>query len=244
MMSKSIPAARDANPQDADRADAHRVIQIHRNATYRLFHIEIVGASNGEVVATGRHPFWTQRGWTVAEELTTSDVLMDDEGRSVFIRSIAAESRDAATFNLSVEGTHTFFVVAGNTPVLVHNVDPYDVLFTQDSYGPTFSNGDWAGRSLEDAVAQARLHQRLPAGLTLKVMELNGQWVTLNNRTLGVARMANLPDGAIHDVGPGGWNKVQQLLRPYIIPVPPDSRHGRRPYRSWSSWPHMRAAQG
>jgi hypothetical protein len=44
-------------------------------------------------------------------------------------------------------------------------------------------------------------------------MKVNDQWVTLNNRTLAVARMANLSNVAINDVGPGGLNKLLQLLR-------------------------------
>jgi hypothetical protein len=64
-----------------------------------------------------------------------------------------------------------------------------------------------------EVAAQARALGRLPEGLTLNVIEVNNQWVALNNRTLAVARMANLPEVAINDVGPRGMNKLQQLLR-------------------------------
>ena len=72
------------------------------------------------------------------------------------IRAIGVESRDAPTFNLSVEGVHTFFVVAGNTAVLVHNVDPWDIYYTQDSYAATFEHGPWQGRPVSDAITEAR----------------------------------------------------------------------------------------
>lgn len=199
------------DPQEAGDAKPRRVLQVHRTATYRLFHVSI--GDGGEVVATGSHPFWTQRGWVAAEYLTSDDVLTDDLGREVPIRGIGVESRDARTFNLSIEGTHTFFVLAGRTPVLVHNVDPWDVLHSQSSYGATFAEGPWAGRTLHDAAAAARALGRLPDGLTLNVMEVNNRWVALNNRTLAVARLANLPEVAINDVGPSGLNKLLQLLR-------------------------------
>lgn len=130
-------------------------------------------------------------------------------------RGTSVESRDAPTYNLSVEGTHTFFVVAGKTAVLVHNVDPYDVWFTQDNFDPTFTDRDspWFGKSLEEAAAEARALGRLPNGLTLNVMEWNGVWVTLNNRTLAVARMANLSNVSINDVGVSGTNTVVRNLR-------------------------------
>ena len=50
------------DPLDAEGIGAHRVVQIHRTATYRLFHVEVRGADGGEIVATGGHPFWTERG--------------------------------------------------------------------------------------------------------------------------------------------------------------------------------------
>ncbi|MEO7596684.1 MAG: Hint domain-containing protein, partial [Byssovorax sp.] len=216
---KSIEEVREGDvvladePQDARAAEPRKVTQVHRTATYRLFHVEIGDRDGGEIIATGSHPFWTQRGWVTAKELTNRDVLTDDVGRAISIRAIAIESRDALTFNLSIEGTHTFFVVGGSTSVLVHNVDPYDVSFSQSSYGRTFAEGEWAGKSLVEAAAEARALGRLPNGLTLNVMEVNNQWVALNNRTLAVARMANLSEVAINDVGPSGMNKLQQLLR-------------------------------
>jgi hypothetical protein len=66
---------------------------------------------------------------------------------------------------------------------------------------------------LQEAAAAARELGRLPDGLILNVIEVNDQWVTLNNRTLAVARLANLPDVAINNVGPSGLNKLNQLLR-------------------------------
>ncbi|MCA9591568.1 MAG: hypothetical protein KC657_40005, partial [Myxococcales bacterium] len=201
------------DPSDREGAQPRTVTHVHQTATYRLFHIEVDQEDGGEIVATGSHPFWTQRGWVTAEELTIADRLSDHAGRPVAIRAIALESRDAATFNLSVDGTHTFFVVAGSTPVLVHNVDPWEIQFSQDSYGATFAEGSWAGRSLAEAISEARGVGALPRGLTLNVMEVNGRWVTLNNRTLGVARQANLSQVPVNNVGPSGINKLQRLLK-------------------------------
>jgi hypothetical protein len=86
-------------------------------------------------------------------------------------------------------------------------------LFSQRNYGRTFEHGPWKGRLLEEAVELASKLGCLPAGLTLDVMMVNGEWVTLANRTLAVARMANLSQVAINDVGPSGLNKLQKLLR-------------------------------
>jgi hypothetical protein len=86
-------------------------------------------------------------------------------------------------------------------------------MHSQSSYSPMFAEGSWAGRNLAEAAAEAREIGRLPNGLTLNVIEINNRWVALNNRTLAVVRMANLPEVSIKGVGPSGLNKLQQLLR-------------------------------
>ncbi|HEY2516909.1 MAG TPA: RHS repeat-associated core domain-containing protein, partial [Polyangiaceae bacterium] len=204
------------DPSDASGPEAHKVTEVHRTATYRLFHVEIgVEDGGGEIVATGSHPFWTQRGWVTTEDLSTNDSLADESRRPVAIRTIAIESRDVRTFNLSVEGVHTFFVVAGSTPVLVHNVDPWDINFTQTSYGPVFTDprSPWAGRSVGDAIAEARLLEELPPGLDLRAMRMgDGSWAALNNRTLAVARGANLSDVSVTEVGDEAMNEFNAKL--------------------------------
>ncbi|HEX8794522.1 MAG TPA: polymorphic toxin-type HINT domain-containing protein, partial [Polyangiaceae bacterium] len=99
--------------------------------TYRVVHVEIDdgdGKPEGELQATGKHPFWVQgTGWKDAVELVPGDVLLDAQGRFVTVAHRWEESRDVQTFNLSVQGSHTYFVEAGGLTVLVHNQDedPY-----------------------------------------------------------------------------------------------------------------------
>jgi hypothetical protein len=188
------------DPFDGRGAAARKVTQIHRTATYRLFHVEVGDQDGGEIVATGSHPFWTQRGWVTAEDLTTDDALVDIRGEAVLIRSIGAESRDVPTFNLSVDGTHTFFVVAGNTSVLVHNVDPWDVAFSREVGGASevFQHGEiWGGRTVGEAIAESRALGRLAPGLEFNAARYftpAGEEViaAINNRTLYVAQEAGL----------------------------------------------------
>ncbi|WP_437951296.1 polymorphic toxin-type HINT domain-containing protein [Sorangium sp. So ce296] len=202
------------DPTDEAPPEAQEVEELHRTSTHRLFHIHVGSEDGGEVLSTGRHPFWTQRGWVAAEDLDASDLLLDSAGKLTAIRSISVESRETPTFNLSVKKHHTYFVVAGMTPLLVHNVDPWDVLYTQPTYGATFAEGPHAGRSLIQVAAEARALGRLPDGLTLNATRMaDGRWATLNNRTLAVARMANLPNVNPVDAGDKGFNIFQRLLR-------------------------------
>lgn len=207
------------NPEDNQPPKAQPVLELFKTATYRLFHVETNGDQGGEVLATGRHPFWTRRGWVPAEQLEAGDVLLSASGEAPAVRSISLESRDTPTYNLSVEVTHAYFVLAGDTSVLVHNVDPWDIRFTQGNYGSHFTDapevGRWAGRPVSEAVAEARLLGRLPDGLTLNAVSMNGgeYWATLNNRTLGVARQANLANVNPVDAGAKGINKMTKLLK-------------------------------
>lgn len=186
------------DPEDDELPSAREVTELHRTATYRLFRIAFGGDDGGVVEATGRHPFWTERGWIAAEELTRDDHLLDDKGRAVEIDSIAVESRDAPTFNLSVEGVHTYFVVAGNTPVLVHNLDPWDIAFSRPvDANEVFSHGPWKGRTVAAAIVEARAQNALPEGLQLnaaRYFTAAGEEVVAatNNRTLYVAQEAGL----------------------------------------------------
>jgi hypothetical protein len=187
------------DPGEPPGAEPRRVTQVHRTATYRLFHVWIEeDGEGGEIVATGSHPFWTQRGWVAAEELTQADTLTRDDGQAVPIRTIAVESRDARTFNLSVEGSHSFFVVAAKTAVLVHNVNPWDVAFTRKvGVGETFQHGPWAGRTVEEAIGESMRLGRLADGLQFNAARIYtpaGEEIiaTLNNRTLYVAQEARL----------------------------------------------------
>ncbi|MBQ1010712.1 RHS repeat protein [Micromonospora sp. M51] len=80
---------------------------------------------DGKVLATTEdHPFWnaTDRQWQPAAELDRGDVLRTATGEGVAVDGPALEwvGRGQA-YNLTVADLHTYYVLAGKTPVLVHN---------------------------------------------------------------------------------------------------------------------------
>ena len=101
-----------------------RVVANHQNSTKRVIAIEVVDrlGREGALDATGEHPFWTQTdGWVSADELHAGDRLVNHLGETVTVESVAARSLETPTFNLTVEGVHTYFVVSNGVSVLVHN---------------------------------------------------------------------------------------------------------------------------
>ncbi|MDX2822556.1 polymorphic toxin-type HINT domain-containing protein [Streptomyces ipomoeae] len=76
-----------------------------------------------KLTATHEHPFWSpsERDWTEAGDLTPGMTLLTDDGDTVIVTGNRAFTRHARTYNLTVDDLHTYYVLAGDTPVLVHN---------------------------------------------------------------------------------------------------------------------------
>ncbi|MFD7732916.1 polymorphic toxin-type HINT domain-containing protein [Kitasatospora phosalacinea] len=78
------------------------------------------------VTATDHHPFWVEstHTWTDAADVHVGDTLRTDTGATAQIASIRHWTGLEPAYNLTVDGLHTYYVLAGDTPLLVHNIDP------------------------------------------------------------------------------------------------------------------------
>ncbi|GHH66571.1 MULTISPECIES: polymorphic toxin-type HINT domain-containing protein [Streptomyces] len=79
-----------------------------------------------QLTATHEHPFWSpsKNAWTEAGDLTPGMTLLTDDGDTVIVTGNRAYTQHATTYNLTVDDLHTYYVLAGDTPVLVHNSGP------------------------------------------------------------------------------------------------------------------------
>lgn len=115
------------DPSESQVVINRPVVQLHTNWTQHLIHIMVSGDSGrieGELRVTGHHPIWTQnRGWVYAQDLLIGDRLLDAQQGMPVVSYVAPEDVICTTYNLTVQGAHTFFVLAGQIPVLVHNTD-------------------------------------------------------------------------------------------------------------------------
>ncbi|MFE0772825.1 polymorphic toxin-type HINT domain-containing protein [Streptomyces sp. NPDC058861] len=77
------------------------------------------------VTTTDHHLFWseTSRTWTDAADLEKGEVLRTADGTTAVIGQVRHWKQPQPAFNLTVNGLHTFYVLAGATPVLTHNDD-------------------------------------------------------------------------------------------------------------------------
>ncbi|ANP52026.1 RHS repeat-associated protein [Streptomyces griseochromogenes] len=74
---------------------------------------------------TSHHPFWddTDHTWVPAGLLKTHHVLETATNGHVRILTVRVRRGAADMYNLTVQQLHTYYVLAGPTPILVHNCD-------------------------------------------------------------------------------------------------------------------------
>jgi RHS repeat-associated protein len=78
------------------------------------------------IEATTNHPFWDQttHSWTEAGQLKPGDHLLSPHGdSSVTVTAVRPHDEHTTVYNLTVAEAHTYYVVAGSAPLLVHNCD-------------------------------------------------------------------------------------------------------------------------
>lgn len=78
-----------------------------------------------KLTATHEHPFWSpsERDWMEARALRPGMTLRTDEGDTTLVTGNRAFERHARTYNFTVADVHTYYVLAGEAPILVHNSD-------------------------------------------------------------------------------------------------------------------------
>ncbi|MGC9496975.1 polymorphic toxin-type HINT domain-containing protein [Streptomyces sp. WG7] len=81
------------------------------------------GKKTAKTTATDGHPFWVPglREWIDATDLQSGDWLKTSAGTHVQISAVTRWTQQATVYNLTVADIHTYYVLAGATPVLVHN---------------------------------------------------------------------------------------------------------------------------
>ncbi|MCK2216279.1 DUF6531 domain-containing protein [Actinomadura sp. ATCC 31491] len=84
------------------------------------------GDKTGIITATDRHPFWVPAlsEWLGAGQLKPGMWLQTSSGTYVQVVAIRLWTSVRYVYNLTTEGLHTYYVLAGGAAVLVHNQNP------------------------------------------------------------------------------------------------------------------------
>ncbi|WP_282203144.1 polymorphic toxin-type HINT domain-containing protein [Kitasatospora fiedleri] len=78
----------------------------------------------GSVTSTDHHPFWRldTAEWIDAADIRPGETLRTENGTAAQVASVRHWTGLQPAYNLTVADLHTYFVLAGQTPLLVHNV--------------------------------------------------------------------------------------------------------------------------
>lgn len=83
------------------------------------------GRGDSDLTATDGHPFWVASlgEWREAEDLRPGHLLRTAAGTYVQVTAVERRTARQRVHNLTVDGLHTYFVLAGQAAVLTHNDD-------------------------------------------------------------------------------------------------------------------------
>ncbi|WP_438290796.1 polymorphic toxin-type HINT domain-containing protein [Streptomyces sp. HUAS TT7] len=81
------------------------------------------------ITSTQHHPYWDATGkqWVDAADLKPGEQLRQPDGTLTTVVNVRNYHRAVTTYNLTVDHIHTYYVLAGATPILVHNCGETDV---------------------------------------------------------------------------------------------------------------------
>ncbi len=118
---------RNAQPENG-QTEIHPVLALHITDTDRDF-VDVTIATPGgpkKITSTAHHLWWdvSTHSWTDAASLRPGDFLDTPGGGHSGVQSLNRYASSLRTYNLTVDTTHTYYVLAGLTPVLVHNSGP------------------------------------------------------------------------------------------------------------------------
>ncbi|MEU6349497.1 polymorphic toxin-type HINT domain-containing protein [Streptomyces sp. NPDC047072] len=84
------------------------------------------GNATSQITATDGHPFWLpdEGRWVEAATLHPGQWLSTGSGSWVQVSAVSTRTAEAKVHNLTVAGVHTYYVLAGDRSVLVHNTTP------------------------------------------------------------------------------------------------------------------------
>ncbi|MFI6086071.1 RHS repeat-associated core domain-containing protein [Streptomyces sp. NPDC051217] len=129
----------------------------------QLVDITLDTGKTSTLTATDGHPFWVPAlgRWIEADELTAGQWLQTSTGTWTQITAITHHTKSTTVYNLTVDDIHTYYVLAGATPVLAHNATPGQKCDLTLGAGPNaregvaLENGDIEADGVRDLINES-----------------------------------------------------------------------------------------
>ncbi|MEU4352685.1 HYD1 signature containing ADP-ribosyltransferase family protein [Streptomyces sp. NPDC023838] len=143
-----------ADPEGGKHQGARRVdaTLINRDDDLIDLTVKRPNGTDSTIHTNQKHPFWdaTTRAWVPAGRVTPGHSLTTDKGQQVALLKVTTVPGSADMYNLTVNDLHTYYVLAGTTPVLVHNTCGPETLYhytTEDKMKKIMDSGElWASK--------------------------------------------------------------------------------------------------
>ncbi|MEO3781403.1 polymorphic toxin-type HINT domain-containing protein [Micromonospora sp. B11E3] len=114
-----------ATEPESGRSEKRQVTHTIRTDHDRKFVDLTIRTGNGDekITTTTNHPFWsvTRGRWIDAGDLKVGELLRTSSGGYTQLGAVRHYQGNQITYDLTVDAIHTYYVVAGDASVLVHN---------------------------------------------------------------------------------------------------------------------------
>ncbi|WP_089099680.1 RHS repeat-associated core domain-containing protein [Streptomyces hyaluromycini] len=121
-----------ADPGTGEHRGTRKVTALHRNLDNDLVDVTVhtPDGHTETLHTTSQHPFWdeTDHAWVPAADLKPHDALATADGHKAYVVIVRGTPGAGERYNLTVSQLHTYYVLAGETPILVHNSGPCNVV--------------------------------------------------------------------------------------------------------------------
>jgi hypothetical protein len=200
----------------ASTAEGHDVVLTHRTTGDTHFTDLTVATKSGRRTITGTsdHPFYdlTTRSWTDAGNLDAGHRLQTLDHGTVTVLDVASYVKPQVTYDLTVDGVHTYFVMAGDTPVLVHNINCRTI--TDGALKHIRDQHLWGGKYHEAGDMGNVFAEGIDATKLKKLIEEAAQHGDEVPRAKGDTRGGNYIDYPFDDVttGVNGQNGIRLVV--------------------------------
>ncbi len=178
------------------------------------------GNATASVTATDGHPFWVAElgEWIDATDLRGGEWLRTSTGTYVQITAVERwEDPSETVYNLTVRDVYTYYVLAGETPVLVHNSNCTNwAANSVKTWGHTFKTHGAGAKNTKALTDRAR-----------STGNQQGQWLDNDGAAEflkglhvegGGPRSVRIPDGLGQVIMPDG--SIVQARAATIVPSP------------------------
>lgn len=203
----------------ATTAERHRVVLTHRTTSDTQFTDLTVTTPSGRrtITGTSNHPFYdlTTGSWTDAGRLAAGHRLQTLDHGTITVVDVTSYTKPQVTYDLTVEGVHSYFVMAGDSPLLVHNISCRTI--TDGALKHIRDQHLWGGKYHEAGDMGNVFAEGIDAGKLKKLIEEAAQFGREVPRAKGDSRGGNYIDYAFDGVATGvhGQNGIRLVVDDY-----------------------------